>query len=303
MNIDNDKKPPLKLASIFVGSCFIFIGCTFGEHSVDVNVNGITKLVKKITIDIDTDVFVGVFPSSYEFTYDDNKRVSSVFWMTSETHADFINIEYDSNQIVVKERGNNRSMYAIDNNGYIVSGEGVPFPARENIIPGTGGTEYVSATYEYSNGYISNVNYRPKGYFSWETQVNSYTWENGNLIQIIDQYRDRCARCTRTRTYNNVENKLNIDIVSFGVNDLYYFQCRDPEVSSTYIRREFNILKFKGWSSKNFPVSETWSYKDGTGSTTTYKYTFDSDGYPTKVTASSNHHTYPANVVVSYTYY
>ncbi len=101
--------------------------------------------------------------------------------------------------------------------------------------------------YAYTNGLLSET---------WENEDKEesvqYKWQNGNLVEISDEY------MTEKYTYGNVANKLNISDVD--VDYLYY-------------------LPFKGMTNANFPIG----YSDGY-STSTYEYTFDEEGYPTRMT-------------------
>jgi len=118
-------------------------------------------------------------------------------------------------------------------------------------------------THEYSNGYL--VKSTSDGGYT------TYTWQNGNLTKIVED--GGVQQYTEILTYNNIENKWNYDP---------YF----AELS----------LIFKGVTSKNYLVKLTAS----SGFTSTLKYTYDSDGYPTKIVISSS---YGGSETITITYY
>ena len=174
-----------------------------------------------------------------------------------------VTFSYVNNQIIVKtedEYDIHEVVFTLDNNGYVLRGTGVD--KLGSVI----GSETIN--YEYSNGYLVKE--------SSGSMTVTYTWESGNLIKIVED--DGSFRCTRTLTYNNVENKLNIGKFGYGEYEKYSIGEAQPIGWFSCIYLDF--IKFKGWTSKNFPISETWSYREGTGNTMPYTYTFDSDGYP-----------------------
>lgn len=101
--------------------------------------------------------------------------------------------------------------------------------------------------FNYSNGYLSES----KSYDEDNTlqEMVSYTWENGNIVIRDD------GNYNASFTYDNRENKLNINM---GYNDV--------NIVSPF--------RFKGMASKNHRINE---YNES------LEYTFDNDGYPTKI--------------------
>ena len=296
------------VTAMAAGSAIITVKTVDGNKTATCSVSvtagsGKTKLVKEMKIGDQLSYYESW--ELYQFSYDDKQFLTKIRFYYSNHDSDELTLNfeyivtYNNNQILVtgssyddKTRVSNTT-YTLDSNGFIIRGtregdrEGNvygPFPFFE---PGL-------ANYSYSNGHIVGA--------SINSQTKTYTWENGNLTRIVEDFGDK-GICTRTLMYNNVENKLNIGRYSFGVFDRYHYEY-DGDLK-TFSRSEIENFwgLFKGWKSKNFPISETWSYIEGTKSTTTYTYTFDSDGDPTKIVASSNHHEYPMHLTFTFTYY
>lgn len=207
----------------------------------------------------------------WEYTYDDKHRITSIIVKGNDHLVGVTTFSYVNNQIVVN--GDlSEGTYSLDNNGYVIRVCG------DNVD---------ASLCEYSNGYIVKERNSEKSI--------TYSWENGNLIKIIED--DGFYRRTRVLSYNNVENKLNIGKFGYGIYEKY--PIGGAESVGWFTFTYFDFIAFKGWTTKNFPVSETWSYREGNESTTRYTYTFDSDGYPTQLLMNVS----GGVSTVTYTYY
>ena len=268
------------IGALFVG-CVVLVGCSFEEIEVNGDANGKTKLVKRMLGRFEYGSSEEWIDLYWEFTYDDKQRITECFFTEGAWEdTNDITFSYDNNQVTMiisssvdGETTTSTTKYSLNNNGFIISGNGNginPLPFRNSFPPRSG-----YAIYEYSNGYISKANI--------SSQTNTYTWENGNLIKIVEDFGDGTL-CTRTRTYSSMGNVFCTDLFLFGVYDKY----RGNELLGSFALREVNLMPAmtKGWTSKNLLVSETWSSREVIKSTTTYTYVFDSDGYPSKIIIS-----------------
>jgi hypothetical protein len=111
------------------------------------------------------------------------------------------------------------------------------------------------------NGHVAYCNYQTfiyeNGYLKERIYNDSkveYSWINGNIVQ----------EGHITYEYSNKEDLLNIDVFN-----LFYEYDR--------------WLKLKGHTSKNYLVKQSTG-----GGNYTYEYTFDTEGYPTKIIQSYN---------------
>ena len=254
----------MPLMVITFNSCLISIEKEVGGESGGNggNGHGITKLIKSLEYsDVDSQ-------EALKYFYDSQQRLIKIDNSYSYNYEDYseppITITYDNNHIIMDLEGD-KIIYTLDNNGYVSRVED--------------SYSLSSPSPEYSNGYVTKWNNAAYG-------VNTtYTWEDGNLIQIVEDFPDG-AKCTRTLTYNNIEdNKTTIPIPTPRV--LRYEKYIGNQYIANFSRIDPNfIIKLKGFTSKNYLVRETISYRTGTGWTTSYSFSFDSSGYPTKVTIS-----------------
>jgi len=206
--------------------------CSKGEDDQDDDHD--VRLLKTISSD----------SGSVEFVYDNLQRIIKVIWSDQSGNPDLIDsYEYKSysvyNVVEVNNKWGYRIGFMLDGNGYVV-GE----------VYGDG-----SKDHQYTDGYLTS---------SRDGRV--YTWENANLTKIANLHDD-----TYTYAYNNVVNKLNVnifDLDGFG----FGYLIHDDGDTCTH---------FKGTSSRNYPVTATIG-----DDTVTYTYTYDSKGYPTKIAIS-----------------
>lgn len=177
------------------------------------------------------------------FTYDNQQRLTKVAW--NEEY--FMLFTYNGNKISINEDGEYYTTYTLDKNGYLT---------RQDDEDGS------YALHQYSNGYASKSTEENNSENDHETV---YTWANGNLVKTVEKSVDEYGteNYGYSWTYNNVENKLNINI--FDILDSFWW---DPA-----------YIKFKGRYPKNYPIT----IAESDGETMTLSYTFDNDGYPTKI--------------------
>ena len=206
----------------------IFNSCSKGEDDSNTYVPKYDKLVKTIAND----------SGSVEFEYDDKQRITKVIWKDETENSDLIDtyayLDFN-NSVIVDNKWGYRATFTFDNNGFVIEESGNNY-----------------ARHQYSNGYIEGSRWH-----------GAYTWVNGNLTKIVSNIGD-----TRTYTYNNLENKLSVnifDIDGFGI-DYMIFDNGDT------------FTNFEGSFPKNYPVTATIG-----DNTTTFSYTYDLEGYPTKM--------------------
>ncbi len=121
-----------------------------------------------------------------------------------------------------------------------------------------------NVTFTYKNGYLTQRS----------SNTDEYTWQNGNLVAIEQIYDDGDYReeYKEEWAYDKAPNKMNIMNM--------YDQRFDLS------GRMVCWLKLKRISSKNLPSSTTRYYDGIPKGITTYTYTFDDEGYPTKIVQS-----------------
>ena len=139
-------------------------------------------------------------------------------------------------------------------------------------------SETTSSRDKYKNNWIEEYTYAD-GYWTkslckkYEDSFSSFTWANGNMVEIESNngnmdYEDH------TFTYTDKLNKMNIN---------------------PFWSPNFSLMKFKGTFSQHLPSS----YTESSNSIATFEYTFDSDGYPTKIVETSQRGT----IMIYITYY
>lgn len=203
-----------------------------------------TKLVKKILTDGDY---------SEEFSYDNSGRAIKVIRQEltrGSASQETTEIQYGESTITCILDYGYVETYTLDDNGYCVKKE--EFDAD--------GIKRYSTTFTYSDGYMSeSKHYSEDDDMPYSTVL--YTWQDGNMISA--KKTDEFNNITNyAYTFNAHENKLN---VANGNN---------IDIS------DIQILKFNGAANKNLMSSYT---EPKSGATEYREYTFDSDGYPTKI--------------------
>lgn len=191
---------------------------------------------------------------SYMLEYDSKNRAKRIVYYKGNEEKDITNITYNDNTITCTD---NRSyeVYTLDVNGYVIK------------------VEHSDGRYSecsYSNGYLSKLaEYNTNGTMRGST---TYTWSNGNLLQIKDDLG------IETYIYSDHQNKMNVGY----------------EVIASYDW----LFRFKGMTSTNF--HSAYSYNNGREAYIV-EYTFDKDDYPIEIleTYTPTGEKY----VTTYTYY
>lgn len=183
------------------------------------------------------------------FTYDDQQRITRVAW---EGEGYFLSFSYEDNLVKINEDNRFYTTHTLDENGYLT---------RSDDQDGS------YALHQYSNGYSSKSTERNPDRYEIV-----YTWNNGNLVGTSEKYTDENepSNYGYSLTYNNVPNKLNINIL-----EIFDFSWWDP----TYIN-------FKGRTPSNYPIT----LRENGENQHVYSYTFDSNNYPTKIVETTQGH-------------
>jgi hypothetical protein len=223
-----------------VAMALIFNSCTKDDGGND-NGNGSGKLVKTVLTENDNGVSWLI-----EIEYDNQKRPIKVNMSSSSGSTDNRTISYGNNSVTVNLIGDDYVELFFE---LVLNNDGSLSKMTTDEVDGDDWT-----IYEYSNGYVSKED------DDWED--TEFTWFNGNLTKTVSIDENGDTETT-ILTYNDVEDKLNLDI---GLYSPFYW-------GGEYTN------KIKGTYSKNYPVSVT----ESSGASITYQYTFDSDGYPTKI--------------------
>ena len=213
----------------------IFNSCSKDEGGIDIP--KYAKLLKMITND----------NGSVLFEYDDQQRITKVIWSDQAGNPDLVDTyTHINNNVWVSNRWGYSVFFDFDNDGYIIGENGFRHMYADGHIKTKSSNGYTRTKSENELGNISS----------------SYTWTNGNLTQIIGNDVD----CTYT--YNNVENKLNVNIFDMDGFGIDYMIFDDGDT----------FTNFKGTFSKNYPVTAKMG-----NHTATFSYTYDSEIYPTKI--------------------
>lgn len=224
------------------------------------------KLVKKVAWHSDTNDY----NDDCEFTYDNQQRLVKATWDNGYSKS----LTYNNNTITLNDNGEFYTTYILDENGYLT---------RQNDDDGS------YAVHEYSSGYSSkSTEIKLDKDSDYDKYEEIYTWLNGNLVKQVGRYYDGTKLLdytfTYNYTYNSIENKLNLNIL-----DIFDFSYWEP-----------TCINFRGRSLKNYPISQT----NDDGETLSYSYTFDNDGYPTKIVETwADGHGYTSSSTTTITYY
>ena len=219
------------LAATF-NSCSVELG---GEHEF-MNVkggksgSGANKLIKEV-------IFEDANPRSFKFLYDEMQRVKQIDfqYLNGSLAKSVTTYNYDNDLITVHNSDGVSGVFTLDKNDYLTKLE----DSNGNFM-----------LFEYANGLLVQVNGKQATFLN-------YVWENGNLIKVAFSETE-----SYTYTYNNIENKMNINIF----NDMFWDMRW--------------IGNSKGNNTQNLPISLTGSW---TGITIMYSYTYDIDGYPREI--------------------
>lgn len=130
------------------------------------------------------------------------------------------------------------------------------------------GDNYIEE-YTYTDGYWTKVTYGDGDY-------STFTWNNGNRVNVqsVGSTNNDYYDWPRTTTYTDKLDKMSVN---------WFYSLN------------YSHLKLKGTYSKNLPLT----IEHPELGSTTYEYTFDSDGYPTKVIETGSYDTRTTHI----TYY
>lgn len=263
-------KRSLKFLSMaLLVSGMVFMSACSDDEGGGGNNEAPPSLIKKITFDPSYDA-----PETYEFTYDDQDRVTSIENIYDGGDPEMITFNYSVANKVTVNKGGSISTRTLDSEGRVISGRPLYGGAPED--------EYF--VYEYDeDGFISKVfeHYDGEDHLKFELDT-----ENGNVTKHT-RYGDDGVTANRVKTFfftpgNNEsaipqENVIDSNWEAVGglygkrnkklVDKLEYYNTADPtEVFTTTITYTFD--------EKNRPATIT---RTGDGFTEVYTYEYYED--------------------------
>lgn len=257
----------MKKIFMLLAACvaMVFVSCSKDDDAT-VNPDG-KKLVSKISSkDADNELTYNETTFQYDKngtiekivekgrevdnSYDDEWTDTYVFTRSGNKITAKCDYTYTDNKKGKTETDSDITEYTLNDKGYISQYEWVDDEDDERSV------------YKYSYNDEGQLIERTEEEYrgtSFREYTYEYGWSNGNLISK----RQSGSSYAENYTYTNEENKANID---FGV---FYWEIGVDDY--------LELFGYLGKTNKNC------LYKDGNSSSTIYKYTFDGDGYVTKI--------------------
>jgi len=217
-----------------------------------------SKLIKKMIEIWDIE------PSTYEFTYDSNQRITRISYYPTEGYSQEVNINYSSNRITASMGMGSYSATVVD--GRISRCDWV---WEDPEYPNESSREMT-----YQDGYLRKMVLKStyatynEDTGKWERQIGTYpadlTWTNGNLTKYASDGTDF------TFQYGTSLNKANLDL-----NWLIGDYLLEADGLGSFLAMQ----GYLGKRSTNLMVRETYN-SSGYTSFYTHTWTFDNEGYP-----------------------
>lgn len=197
-----------------------------------------------------------------KFNYDSNGKLIKV--TNGTEYADFT---WNANSIIVTNHDDNAETSEISLVNGKISKTSTKYADEDE-------PDYENIT--YSGNYLTQM----QGYKNLQ-----YTWENGNITKCVKTYEDEDENVTYTCSYyTDKQNTHNLFFIN-ELEDINLYRITCDSYGYLLLLVQPNLI---GTPNKNFLKS----VNDGEV-TTNYTYEFDSDGYPTKITATSSDSTNP----------
>lgn len=253
-------------------SVVLFSACTEDDNSActeDNNKEGnqtSQKLLKQI------EIISGSATWYYNFSYDDQQRLAKVIIDGDHDFCGDYLYTYTDNSVSIKyndsyDPWNYDAVFTLDRNGYVTK------------LDINGKTRW---QYEYKNGYVSSK--------SSDTHIETYRWENGNLMENRQSVSDiyistpHTFTTTYTYTYTDKQNKLNVNLFDGELSNLFID-------SGIFVYSSYGpFTYFKGSIASNYPASiiSDSDYEFFTRDSWKLSYEYDDEGYPTGIVVSND---------------
>lgn len=237
---------------ILVWGIAFLTGCSKDEDTPATPSDEI-RMVSKISFDpLETEDDKPWNLESISYTYDTNEKIKT-FSIDENVCCP---IQYEKNKILIIDPSTENKEWEIDLNtqGYVV--------------------QLMSFDDEYE---INSFIYNKEGYLLhriWDDIRTDYTWENGNLIQILEYDPIYGSNDSIQISYTSYLNKINTDIANLPL-------CEVTEVENDWALLILRLLNLYGKQSKNLIDSIEYPANDNEGKTNLqFIYTMDNEGYP-----------------------
>jgi YD repeat-containing protein len=244
-----------QLFTLFLAAATTFVGCKDDNDSIP-DVDKPSKLLSKVTETED-----GV-STVYNLTYDNNKRLTSY---KEQNNTEAANFTYDTNGNITKlefVEGQSKTVFEITyNNGIPATGK---FRSDDDDID-----EDMILTYTVANNQVTEIKQKLG---TLEYGKSTITYQNGNVAKVVTKV-----------TLPEGEELAEIPDLSSTITYTYGSKKNMfPSAGFKY------LLDPMGLSARFFAKNEIASEKfEGfINATTTYQYTYDSDGFPLTSTDS-----------------